>query len=299
MGEAEAREDPAVGAQPTRSSSNSLPASAEEREPEALLDEHAARIDRILTSLCRRNAWLGDEAEDFCQWVRLRLWENDFALVRAFRGRSSFATYLTVAIHNLLRDFRNQRLGKWRPTAAARRMGEIGILLDTLLHRDRRSLDEAIEILRHNHGITRSPAALAAMAAELPAHYPRRIEEDQKLDQRVADERSDHRLVEREQARIRRRAQETLEQALAGLEPEERLLLRLRYREGFRVSQIARRLQRDSKALYRVFDKLLVVLRKRLQAAGLTAAAVIDILGEDGGLGDVGQPRSSENGSTP
>lgn len=268
-------------------------------DPETLLTTHAPRIDRILDSLCRRNAWLGDEAEDFCQWVRLRLWEEDFALVRAFGGRSSFATYLAVVIHNLLRDFRNQRLGKWRPTAAARRLGETGVLLDTLLHRDRRSLDEAIEILRRNHAVTLSPAALASMAATLPAHYPRRVEGASTLDDRVAAERADRRLVEGEQARVARQAEAALDQALASLGPEDRLLLSLRYREGFRVSQIARRLHQEPKALYRTFEKLLVVLRRRLEAAGLTAAAVIAILGKEAGLGDVSQPRSSETGGAP
>jgi RNA polymerase sigma factor (sigma-70 family) len=214
-------------------------------------------------------------------------------LVRAFGGRSSFTTYLTVVIHNLLRDFRNQRLGKWRPTAAARRLGEVGVLLDTLLHRDRRSLDVAIEILRRNHGVTLSPAVLASMATTLPPHYPRRIEGDHDLDQQAATERTDQRLIDGEQARIAEQTERALNHALEALDPEEKLLLKLRYHEGFRVSQIARRLQRDPQALYRTFDQLLVVLRGRLEAAGLTASAVIGILGADARGGDASQPRSS------
>src|SRR5947208_3040379 len=42
-----------------------------------------------------------DDVEDFASWVKLRLIDGDYAVIRKFQGRCSPATYLTVVIRRL------------------------------------------------------------------------------------------------------------------------------------------------------------------------------------------------------
>jgi DNA-directed RNA polymerase specialized sigma24 family protein len=75
-------------------------------DPRALYVEHLEVINRIAESLCRRNGIRGADAEDFVSEVRLKLLQDDYAVLRKFRGTSSTTTFLTVVISNLFRDHR-------------------------------------------------------------------------------------------------------------------------------------------------------------------------------------------------
>jgi RNA polymerase sigma factor (sigma-70 family) len=66
----------------------------------------------------------------------------------------------------------------------------------------------------------------------------------------------------------RARTQEDLMRAVEGLQPTDRLLVRLRFDENLTVAQIARALQMDQKALYRRFERLLRDLRTRMVRLG-------------------------------
>lgn len=72
---------------------------------------------------------------------------------------------------------------------------------------------------------------------------------------------------------VRRETLASLQQALEELDPEDRLLLRIRYEDGVSVPEMARALGFDSPfGLYRRLDKLLQALRTRLQAMGIDDA---------------------------
>ena len=64
-------------------------------------------ISRIASSVCRRNGVQGADAEDFVSDVRLKLLQDDYAVLRKYRGASSQTTFLTVVISNLFRDHRS------------------------------------------------------------------------------------------------------------------------------------------------------------------------------------------------
>src|SRR5215217_1744036 len=81
----------------------------------ALLEEHFDLVQKRLDSLSRRSGLPEHEADEFRSWALFRLVENDYRILGSWEGRSSFSTYLTVALVNLLRDYRIQIWGKWRP----------------------------------------------------------------------------------------------------------------------------------------------------------------------------------------
>src|SRR5690349_21220014 len=110
---------------------------------EDLFLAHLPHIDKVVNHLCRRYHFQTDEAQDFRSSVYERLVEDDYAVFRKFQGRSSLNTYLTIVISNMLKDYLNRLLGKWRPSAEAERMGPIAVLLEQLLVRDGHTFDEA------------------------------------------------------------------------------------------------------------------------------------------------------------
>src|SRR6187401_3305105 len=62
--------------------------------PDQMFLTHLPAIDGIARAAARRRRLTTDEAEEFRSIVRLRLIENDYAVIREFRGSSSFRTFL-------------------------------------------------------------------------------------------------------------------------------------------------------------------------------------------------------------
>ncbi|MGH7859556.1 MAG: RNA polymerase sigma factor [Candidatus Binatia bacterium] len=240
-------------------------------------------IERLLASVCRRNAFPPDESEEFASWAKLRLIDDDYAVLRKFRGDASLPTYLTTVIVNLFRDYRIHRWGKWRPSAEAKRLGEVAVQLETLLVRDGRTLTEAIGLLRTNFQVAQSAADLTALAGRLPPRLPRRFESDEVLESFSGGASADSGLVERERSEAAARAAERLGEAIAELGSEERLLLRLRFQEGLAVVEIARILGAPAKPLYGRLERTLGALRRTLEKRGLGAGEIRELVA-DGGL---------------
>src|ERR1700743_405094 len=105
------------------------------------------RIDAVAVHVCRRNRVGPSDMEEFAAHVRLKLIEGDYAIIRKFKGESTFGTYITTVIARLFFQYRVQMWGKWRPSAEAKRLGQKGVLLEQLLTRDGYSFDEACQIL--------------------------------------------------------------------------------------------------------------------------------------------------------
>jgi RNA polymerase sigma factor for flagellar operon FliA len=247
--------------------------------PRELFEVNLELIEKVLRTVCRRNAFPTDESEEFGAWAKLRLIDDDYAVLRKFQGRSSLPTYLTVVIANLFRDYRIHRWGKWRPSAEAKRLGTVAVQLESLVSRDGRSVGEAIATLRTSFGVERPARELEAMAARLPQRTKRRLEGDEALEWARAAEGGDDRLVERELRATEREAEAALAGALAALDAAERLLLKLRFADGLAVVDIARMLGEPARPLYSRIERALAALRHALESGGLDATRVAGLVG--------------------
>lgn len=264
--------------EPSPAGEDPLPAD----EPEAVFLAHLDTVDRIVGALAARYAMPPDDHDDFKGWVRMKLVEDDYAVIRKHQGRSSLTTYLSVVIANLLRDRRIQKWGKWRPSAAARRAGPVGVQFERLVRRDGVPFDTAVEILRSRNGDTLDERALARLAATLPERSRPRIESDPDAVRRAAGGRTaDHRVVADENARRESTVLEALEGSLDALDAEDRVILKLRFWEGLTVADISRALHLEQRPLYRRVNRLLARLRTALEGAGVTGADVGEMLGEE------------------
>jgi RNA polymerase sigma factor for flagellar operon FliA len=248
----------------------------ERQKLEALFLSQLGWIERVLAVTCRRHALAHAEAEDFASWVTLRLIEDDYAVFRKFRGESSLTTYLAVVIAMLFRDYRTQRWGRWRPSAAARRRGPLVVRLETLVYRDRLRLEQAAELLRTAGQTRLSDRDLAAVLSELPVRRPMRPTHvgPEPLSDAPAFERADD-LVLADEVDAGRAA---IDEALERLPVEDRLILRMRFWQGLSVAEIARGLGLEQKPLYRRIDRALSSLRGSLKGAGLSRDDVRTVL---------------------
>lgn len=245
-------------------------------DAEEFYRQHLTAIGQIALSVCRRNGVDDHDAEDFASDIRLKLVDDNYAVIRKFQGKSSFTTYLTVVINKAFLDHRRRIWGKWTPSAQAKKLGTLGILLERLVYRDGCTFDAACRILEQKHGIEVDERQLRAMLAKLPRRTPRRFEGEDGLDTVPAAERADAPLLASERDDQFAVAEDALRSALGKLPDEDRAVIRMLYYEGMSVADIARGLHTEQKRLYPRIKLLLSSLRKTLKSQRITADILED-----------------------
>jgi RNA polymerase sigma factor (sigma-70 family) len=249
------------------------------RTGEDLFLSQLAVIERVISFVSSRHHLPGAEADDFGSHVKLKLIEDDYAVLRKFEGRSSLRTYLTIVVQRLFLDYRISAWGKWRPSAEAKRAGEVAVLLERLTYRDGYAFEEACELMETNHQVTVPRAELEVLAGRLPHRVRRRFESEEALAHVPAMQAPvDDGIAERERALTAARVASALAATMSGLEAQDRLILSLRFVDGRTVVEMARLLRLDQKALYRRLERLLKRLRDALHAQGIATADVMEML---------------------
>jgi RNA polymerase sigma factor for flagellar operon FliA len=249
--------------------------------PESTYLQHLGSIERIAAFVARRNRLNADETVEFVQIVRVRLFEDDYAIIRKFEGRASFTTYLTTVILRLFHQWRVEQWGKWRPSAEAKRIGEKAILLERLLTRDGLTFEEAVKTLTVRAGGEYTIRELEMIYVRLPRRSPRPmlVSDGVSPDAVAADGEADDRVQERDRVRTARLAAESMDKVLATFDAEDRLLLQMRFFDGKKVPDIARILRLDQKKIYKRLDKLFAILRRSIEASGVSKMDVDQLLG--------------------
>jgi RNA polymerase sigma factor (sigma-70 family) len=249
------------------------------QELEALFLAHLGLVERVVASTCSRHGIRGDDAADCASWIKLRLVEDDYAILRKFRGESSLGTYLTVVIATLVRDYRVRRWGRWRPSAVAKRRGPLAARLERLVGQGY-SLNEATEGLRSSADAALTEPQVAAIFRELPARKPTRPVDvgPDPLDAAAAATRADDRVDTQTAAAERETIERAVIRALEQLSPQDRLILRLRYWADSSVADIARALGLPQKPLYRQIERALATLRAQLETAHVSRERVRELL---------------------
>ena len=239
-------------------------------DAEQFYNQHLSIIGQIASSVCRRNGLNEHDAEDFTSDMRLKLCDDDYAVIRKFQGKSNFTTYLTVVINKAFVDHRRRVWGKWTPSSQAKRFGDTVVALETLVYRDNYSFDSACAILEQKHGATIDRRALRSMLAQLPRRSPRRFESDDGLSTLPApDGAADAHVLDDEREQRLAAAEAALRKAVDALADEDRAVIRLSYFEGLSVADISRALHIEQKRLYPRIKQLLGSLRKTLKSQGI------------------------------
>jgi RNA polymerase sigma factor for flagellar operon FliA len=247
--------------------------------PEELFRANLRLVDRVIAGVCRRSGLRDADAEDFASTAKLALIENDYAILRSYEERSSLGTFLTIVVQRLLSRERARMWGRWHPSAEAERLGAAAVLLEKLMIRDGRSLDEAIPIVR---GLdpTLDRAAVQALAARLPQRPPRpRLVELPDEDNRLtASNTADESARQAEARQMSERAARVVREVFAMWPTEDRMLVRFRFGAGLSIADAARMLGVPQRPLYRRIEALLRQLREALERENIGAAVIEDII---------------------
>jgi RNA polymerase sigma factor (sigma-70 family) len=248
-------------------------------EHHQLLLENLALIERLVRFIARRHHLCVNDTEEFAGIVRLKLVEHEFAVLRKFEGRSTLGTYLTVVIERLCQDFSIAQWGKWRPSAAARRLGEVAILLERMMVRDGATIDEAVGTLQTNHGVTETREQLREIFLALPPRSARWSGSRGAAAETTNDGFADPSFRSSEDETEAERVSVALAEAVAALSREDQRILRLRFEENLTIADISEQLQIDTRVLYRRVQSLMRGLRSSLEALGVSHGDIFTLVG--------------------
>ncbi|MCG8462924.1 MAG: sigma-70 family RNA polymerase sigma factor [Holophagales bacterium] len=259
--------------------------SAEKLQDEGIQDgrqlflDHLPLIEKLVLRAARRQGFRHGEIEDLASWIHLKMIDDDYGILRKFRGESPLSAYLTVVILNLARDYRIQRTGKWRHSRAAQRLGVEARRLEVLIYRDGRTAEEAVETLIRHGRAEKSRSELETLIAELPHRQGTSHEGGETVDHLQAEVPDLDPVEGRELRSTLEATQAALDRALLELEAEDRLLLRLIFQDGWSLARISRHYGWPQRPLYDRRDKALRRLREGLTEAGIDWARVSELLG--------------------
>jgi RNA polymerase sigma factor (sigma-70 family) len=248
-------------------------------KPEEIYLQHLRTIERIAAFVARRRHLDSTQAEEFVQEVRVRLLDNDYAIIRKFKGRSVLSTYLTTVIGRLFSQWRVEQWGKWRPSAEAKRLGPKAVELERLLWRDGYTWPEALRILTTPGSSRYTVRELEAIYLRLPSRSPRPVMMSEAVMPEVPVEPDAYDRIEaRDRERTKQTAVAELDRVIATMDAEDQVILKMLFWDDRTVSTIARTLNLDQKKLYKRLDKLYQVLRRELEKAGVRPADVAGLL---------------------
>lgn len=170
--------------------------------------------------------------------------------------------------------------------------------------RDKLGFEEAVETLRTNHGVTEDRAALESLYARFPVRTGRSFTSDEALDTISApNAEADAPMAQAAASASAGAAAAALGAALKALPPQDRIIIRMRFDDGFSVAEIAKALKLEQKPLYRRIDKLLFDLRRTLEGSGVSADLIRDVIADrgfdDGGWELRGEVRPFDRGPSP
>lgn len=242
---------------------------------------HVAAIERLTACACRRSRMAGDEIDDLKSHVKLALIQGDYAIIRKFEGRSSFTTFLTTVIRRLISQHRIKERGRWRPSAKAKRLGQLAIEAERSLTREGQTVHEAAQLLAGQY-----PGRLSSEILELINQLPQRRVRPRHVpapDAARAGIQPDdplQDLLNRELSLRAARALHLVQSAIAALPAVDQRILRQRFFCEQNVRVIADSVRIRPRDAYKRLYASLSRLRASLEEKGFTRREILDLTGQ-------------------
>ena len=244
-----------------------------------LFTDNLETIEKLVRHSGRRHHFSPVDQQDFAGYVHLELLKDDCATLRKFQNRSSWWTFLASVIEKLALDFLIQKWGRWRPSAMAEKLGPVALLLDRLVNRDGHTVEEAMEIVRTNHGSGLTHAELRALWDQLPARS-RMIEVGEELAvEMTSTETSEVHIEEAARTEEVARLERVLHTAFEALAVQDRVIIALRYDHGLSAAEIARVMNISVPTIHRRLERSLKELRATLSRGGFDPREISALIG--------------------
>jgi len=273
------------------------------KEPAQQVFKHWALVNTLAQKRFR-SEHLVLEAVNF---VLNRLERDDWARVRQYEGRGPIKAYLSRVIQHLLHDFAREKFGRRQQPQWLSRRPAFWKKVYRLLCLERLAIGDVVEIVGGDVPGGREHAAVREAAAVIRRRDPncgrspgeRDTVSLDDVSEPAADADEDEASVRRaelmdlvfeslasEQGRISadRRLAERLEalKTRLVLGPEERLLLRMVFEDGMKVTEAGRMLGLSVHVVHGQMRRLLERIRAAIDHAGLTDVLRIALEGPDG-----------------
>ena len=253
-------------------------------DPDIFFEEHYDEIEKVIKSVSRKKTNQPEEIEECISYTFEQLLRNDYAVLRKFdEGRGArLQTYLYTVINRLLIDKLRQDgtlrpvpddvptgdvpnskpgIGYFRNSTYAKSHGIFGESLERLLLQKNHSFDEAFGILTNNPEFSWTKEKTLKIAHDLcgPKEIPEEIKND-KIKKAFGYENFESKGYILDTA---------FEKALQGLDHEESLIVKLRFRDGKSVSAISRERCFLNKRSRKVVDRICSNFFGRLKSISL------------------------------
>lgn len=249
------------------------------KDPESLFLSHLKWVERTAVFVARKHGYGSEDADDFCSHTKIKLLEDDYAVFRKFRSRSSLRLYLKTVIHRLYIDYEIAQRGKWRPSTTAQNLGPVAVQLEELLHWKHHSFEEAFEILNTRHGGTVHRNDLLDIAGKLPKRWGRTTIQFVPLSRSSDPEATAGKGSDGSQgSETARVLGDVLSQAISQLSGSDRLMLRMRFQDDFTFEEIARFVKKKKMQVYGRLRKILADLQEELVSQGISTTEVQEVL---------------------
>jgi len=230
-------------------------------------------------------------AEEAALAVMEGLAENEWARLKAFNSKASFATFLRTVTARLLEDFARKRFGRVRPPLWVRTLGGLWEKLFAALCLERMRPDEAVEFLARRY-----PPALLQEIEEVAYQLLARIpdcgklqgveiayEDDLQPDRGGGTEWRDLEEDEKrkffgyvcqaifnfEGGNISSNFQKRFARLKIDLKPQQKLLLKLHFQEGINITKAGEMLGLTRFQAHGRMRRLLKRLKKEFERVGL------------------------------
>jgi RNA polymerase sigma factor (sigma-70 family) len=246
----------------------------------ALLESSLPMVDEIIAEVARRHRVRGDDLAEFRSLAYMKLLEHDYAVLRRFQGTSSIRTYLSVVLHRVLLDQRNREWGRWRPSAAAHRIGPVAVNLERLVTRDGLTTEEAVKALA-SQDLSGCQDLVKTLEARGPVRCGRATLGEEAIPESPdpaagPEAATEHGELRAQVETLGRRVQD----ALQSLDPEDHLIVTLRFRDGLSMAEVAKVLRVESKPLYRRIERILARLKEVLSSDVTSAQLAQELAGD-------------------
>jgi len=216
--------------------------------------EFLERYSPLLLHIVRGHEHDEDQAAECFAYVCGALSDRQFRRLRSFRpdGPASFRTWLTAVVTNLCLDWRRQQHGRLRPIGAVAGLPELDQQVYYCMFARGMSRRQCLDSLASRFPDLTEPTVaqisarifslltpqqrwqLSKRSERLARSHPDFADEDEPPPEEASAEPGPDDLAAELQERQR------VQEALARLPPEQRLLLRLRYEQELTLAEVAR-----------------------------------------------------------
>ena len=237
-----------------------------------LFVQHAADLELAIAWVCRRTR-LNTDRDDFEQDVRTHILRTP-QILTAFRADGRLSSYLRQVVWRFFLDWHRHRHGRWRPSAKARSLGPIAVLLERSSECECSSMTEAVDRLSAKGVATRN-ALLGLATSRRTRRLPNDIRSLSQGRASVVPRAARDDVADREYAD---RVKTWLRGALCRMTAENRSLLLSRFGDRKHISALAEASRKTPKQIYARLARILRDLRASANDEQIDAMTAADLL---------------------